>query len=303
MTTLQTPPSLNRATRPLSRRLSALGLIGYLAVAATALLRPWLPALSPEHDYASHYGYATPAWVSLTAVTAGFLTLLVRQRRPTGRATLAAGGGTVVLLLWASAGVVLDLFRAFFWFTGIPAGEFGLVDWRGAAGRIAAAAAMVPTALIMLRADAARPADREPARWAALVAAGLALVYPGVKFYWFLGGTFARPNPYPEGFPAAESVILVGGVALSLLLMRGMRTRLLQAGLVASGWLVSLVTLNQGLLPVFGMINYGLGGPRPAAVGAFAGASWMTAVLYGSWAALGVFLVIATRNCRRRNRA
>lgn len=301
MTTLQTPPTPTRRAWP-SRLLPALALTGYLAVAATALIRPWLPALSSEHDYATRYGYATPAWVSLAAAVAGLLTVLVRHRRPTGRAPLGAGAVAAVLLLWASAGVVLDLFRAFFWFTGIPAGEFGLVDWRGAVGRIAAAAALVPTALIMLRADAERATDRRPGRWPALVAAGLALVYPGAKFYWSLGGTIARPNPYPEGFPAAESVILVGGVTLSLLLMRGMRTRLLQAGLIATGWLVSLVTLNQGLLPIFGMINYGLGGPMPAAVAESSGLGWMIAVLYGSWAALGAFLVIATRNSRRRVR-
>ncbi|MFC7619923.1 hypothetical protein [Microlunatus sp. GCM10028923] len=300
MTTLQNSPTSIRAVRPPSRLLPALALTGYLAVAATALVRPWLPALSPEHDYATRYGYATPAWVSLAAAAAGLLTLVVRRRRPTGRAPMLAGAAALVLLLWASAGVVLDLFRGFFWFTGIPAGEFGLVDWRGAVGRVAAAAALVPTALIMLRTAAPRSTDRAPARWPALVAAGLALVYPGVKFFWFLGGTFARPVPYPEGFPVAESVILVGGVALSLLLMRGLQSRLLHAGLIATGWLVSLVTLNQGMLPIFGMINYGLGGPMPAAVAAFSGSGWMTAVLYGSWAALGVFLVIATRNSRRR---
>lgn len=121
-----------------------------------------------------------------------------------------------------------------------------------------------------------------------------------LKYYWAFGGTIGRPNTYDQGFPYAETVLLVGGVTLSLLLIRGFTNRVLHRGLVYSGWLVALVTVNMGMLPLFGMANYTLGGIRPAALSDQSSTWWLAAALYGTWAALGLFVGLATVKCRPR---
>jgi hypothetical protein len=65
-----------------------------------------------------------PLWVPLLAAVFAIVAALVNQRR----LILVCGWTAAVLFLWSASGVVLDGFRAFYWVTGIPAGDFAQVD-------------------------------------------------------------------------------------------------------------------------------------------------------------------------------
>ncbi len=108
------------------------------------------PHLPGAEDCIAGEGIAPPwaVWVG------GLLPLVVSSvlvaRRGGGS---AARGGRVVawagwtgcgLLLWSAAGLVFGAFRAFFWMTGTPAGDFSRVD---RAGFLTCAAAFTATAL------------------------------------------------------------------------------------------------------------------------------------------------------------
>lgn len=272
----------------------------YLLLIVVILVRPLLPAIDPQHDYAAQYGYDTSVYVAVSAAVLGMISTLLWPRARRGPAATLMRTAVLVLCLWASAGLVLDGFRFFFWSTGIPAGDFGLIDGRGALTRAAAGLALVMTTvtLVRLRGATARTGARKV--WPGAAAAAVAFAYPMLKYYWALGGTLARPVPYDEGFPFAETVILVGGVTLALLLIRGFTNRVLQLGLVCSGWLVTLVAVSQGMLPLFGMVNYALGGSRPAVLNDQSSTWWVVAVVYGTWAVLGLLVGLATINCRPR---
>lgn len=272
----------------------------YVLLLIVVLARPLFPAIDPAHDYAARYGYDTPAYIALGAAMLGLISTLFWPRSRIGWPATLMRGAVLILCLWASAGLVLDAFRFFFWSTGIPAGDFGLVDFRGASTRAAAGLALVLTTVAMIRLPAATQQLRPRKIWPGVAAAVLAVPYPALKFSWAMGATLARPHPYDEGFPYAETVILLGGVTLALLLIRGFTSRLLQWGLVCCGWIVTLVLLNQGMLPLFGMANYALGGSRPAVLDAQSSMWWVVLAVYGSWGVLGLLMGIATVNCRPR---
>lgn len=276
----------------------------YLLLLAVVLVRPLLPAIDPQHDYAAQYGYDTSVYVAVGAAVLGLISTLLWPRTRLGPAATLMRTAVLVLCLWASAGLVLDGFRFFFWSTGIPAGDFGLIDGRGALTRAAAGLALVMTTVTLVRLRGATPRTGARKVWPGAAAAMAAFAYPMLKYYWALGGTVARPVPYDEGFPYAETVLLFGGVTLSLLLIRGFANRVLQLGLVCSGWLVTLVAVNQGALPLFGMVNYAVGGARPDVLNDQSSTWWVVAVVYGTWAVLGLLVGLATINCHpRENRS
>jgi hypothetical protein len=241
----------------------------------------------PAHDYASHYGYAAPAWLVPLGALAGLLAMSGLLRPVPVRS--AVFGVSMLLLLWASGGLVLDAFRFFFWATGIPAGDFAVVDGRGAVARLGGAVGLVSVAAGYVTAGRGRV--RRPGRPLVVVGLVLAAFYPAAKYYWSAGGTALRPERYTEGFPAAETVMLVGAAVLVLLLaLDGGRRRLVRVGLVGVGSVVTLVLLNQGLLPLFSLANHVLGAPRFAAMDV-PFVTWIVdLVLYSSWALLGLVL-------------
>lgn len=217
----------------------------------------------PAQDYASHYGYAAPAWLVPVGALAGLLAMSGRLRPDRFRS--AVFGVALLLMLWAASGLVLDAFRFFFWATGIPAGDFAVVDERGAVARLAGAVGLVSVAAAYVTAGRARV--RRPGRTVVVVGLVLAACYPAAKYYWSAGGTALRPARYTEGFPAAETVMLVG-----------------------VGSAVTLVLLNQGLLPLLSLANHALGAPRFAAMDV-PFVTWIVdLVLYLSWALLGLVI-------------
>ncbi|SDW59479.1 hypothetical protein SAMN05216215_100488 [Saccharopolyspora shandongensis] len=280
-----------------------------VAVVVAAAVRPWIPELPEDLDYARHYGYTTPIWITLAGAGAGIaaMTVLTTWRRRVG---LVLASVAAFLLLWTSGGLVLDGFRAFFNLTGIPAGTFSVVDWRGAAVRAAALGAAAVLVAVLLADRKNRVAG---GAWLGYTACALAFVYPLLKIYWAAGGAFLRPAGYDETLPVAEMIMLVGGGVLSLLLVQRWG-RVLPSWLplvgehsvprllpITTGWLVSAVLLNQGLLPVFGLLNSALLRTRPVFVDA--GASvWAVGVVYLGWALFGLALAGATLAYQQQTR-
>ncbi|GAB2502677.1 hypothetical protein GCM10027063_47490 [Promicromonospora xylanilytica] len=121
-----------------------------LAVVAssTALL------LGPTEEYALIF---PPPWVTFVAVGL----LIAASLAPRGRARTVLGWAAAIFFLGGSGGVVLDAFRAFFWATGIPAGDFASVDWPGAAARaVSLLAALVTVHHTWRHTDTPRAAAR-----------------------------------------------------------------------------------------------------------------------------------------------
>ncbi|MES9608119.1 hypothetical protein [Actinomadura sp. NPDC000929] len=252
------------------------------AVAAVTVLAPH----RPTYDQ----GFA-PTWVTLAGVA---LALLFAS---TERAW--AGRTAAVLLLWAGGGVVLDGFRAFFWATGIPAGDFAQVNWVGAATR---GTSLLTSALLVLAlARRARGPWRERP-WLGYTAFTLAFPYPLLKLYWSFGGSAARPEPYTEGFPYMESVMLLGGGVLALALVQPWGRRLPRRPLLVPAWAATGALVSMGALAGFGTVAQAVGlsdGPvdfgDPLTVA-------MVGAVYGSWLLFGLTLGGATLIYQRLTR-
>lgn len=136
----------------------------HLLPLAIVLTRPLLPAIDPQHDYAAQYGYDTSVYVAVSAAVLGLISALVWPRARLGASASLLRACVVGLCLWASAGLVLDGFRFFFWSTGIPAGDFGLIDGRGALTRAAAGLALVATTVTLVRLRGGIPRTGGPDR-------------------------------------------------------------------------------------------------------------------------------------------
>lgn len=297
-----------------------------LATLAAAAAQPYLPG---AQDYISGKGI-TPAWAPWVGAVLGLAVSLAGRldrlpRRGGGRRTAVATGWTAtVLLLWAAVGLVFDLFRGFFWATGIPAGDFATVDWPGFLTRLTAFAATVLlgrevrnfqratrggcTACGHLPGRGARRAGRY-----GYPAAGLAVLYPVVKYYWWAGGSIGRPEPYAEGFPVMETMLLVGGVVLALALVRpwgrvypfwvpALAGRQVDRRIcVVAGWALSALLTLQGLIPLFAAFNHLLGGP-PLPFDSASANSWLILAVYGSWGLFGLALAGATQAYQQQTR-
>lgn len=294
-----------RSTPPAQRRVQLVAAIAILAAVLAQASRVVLPTLPPRVDYT--VGYA-PWWIALIAAGLATGALLAHHGSLPRRVVLGTGWAAAVLLLWSSAGVVLDGFRAFFAITGIPAGDFAIVDVPGFIARAlslaAAAAVVVATVRLQPRSsDPDRTAPRGPVRagHAALV---LIWPYPLLKVHWWLGGTFARPEAeISAGMPVGEVSALVVGFLLALALTMPWGRRLPRWLVLTAGWLVSGVLLSTGALAVFGTLSQLVGltdGPVPTDTGSVL----MVSAVYGSWLLLGVAFTLATwtfqQDTRRR---
>ncbi|TQF04616.1 hypothetical protein E6W39_23285 [Kitasatospora acidiphila] len=307
-------------------------------------IRPWLalatsaavllacaaePHIPGAQDYLSSKG-VVPAWAPWAGGGAGVAAALAMAaasapQSTRRRLTTCAGWAAGVLLLWTAVGIVFDVFRAFFWATGIPAGDFSKVDWPGFLTRTVALAATIALARCTLAFQRVtgdgcdrcglRPGHRDrPTAWLGYTACMLAIVYPSVKYYWWAGGGIGRPGVYTEGFPVMETMLLVGGVVLSLALVRPWgRTfpiwvpfladrrvpRLLP---VAAGVGLSGALVLQGMIPAFAAVNHLLGGPKLPFDSGSAN-SWVILLVYGGWALFGLALAGATNAYRRQTQA
>lgn len=257
-----------------------------VAAAAAAATAAVLAPHQPTYDR----GFA-PAWVTLAGAALALL-FAWTERAWAGR--IAA-----VLLLWAGGGVVLDGFRAFFWATGIPAGDFAQVNWAGAATR--GAGLLTSALLVFALARRARGPWRERP-WLGYTAFTLAFPYPLLKLYWSFGGGAARPEPYTEGFPYMESVMLLGGAALALALVQPWGRRLPRLPLLVPAWAATGALVSMGALAGFGTVAQAVGlsdGPvdfgDPPTVA-------MVGAVYGSWLLFGLALGGATLTYQRLTR-
>lgn len=293
---------------------------------ALALVRAMEPHLPGAHDYIGVRGI-TPPWVPWAAAAAtvgvGIAVLVPPGTRTDPRRVIVrAGWATCVLLSWSAAGIVFDGFRAFFRITGIPAGEFAIVDWPGFLTRSIALVALVLLGYATLRLQrslvgACPRCGRRPGHSSAAgtgrfayAACALAFVYPAVKFYWWLGGRLGRPAVYTEGFPAMETAMLAGGVLLSLALVRPWGRvfprwvpflagrRVPRSIPIGAGWALSITLVLHGATSVFGLLGSLLSGlPLPLDGSAN---SWIILTVYASWSLFGAALLGATQHYRRQ---
>jgi hypothetical protein len=308
------PPVSERAGRPRVR--AWVGLDACAATLAALALKSMLPGLPGEWDYTA--GFA-PAWAAATAATLGAVAVLLmvawpRLRVVPRRVVLAAGWTACVLLVWGAAGIVFDLLRAAA-VLGIP-GMPPIVDWLGLLTRATALAASVLLAAATVswqrafrdgcaRCGRVASAGTRPTAWLGYTAVVLAFPYPLLKLYWALGGTLAVPGGDIAGHPAiGESIMLVGGAALSLALVQ--RWGRIIPGWVpvvagrpvprrlplAAGWCVSGLLVTMGALAVFGSITQALGLVAGPARGE--GNAWVVWMVYGSWLLYGLALGGAT---------
>lgn len=286
------------------------------AASAGALLVPDRPTYSAIFP---------PVWFGFVGAAAGGVAIAARRRAR--RTAEAAAWIAAVLLLGASGGVVLDAMRGFFAVTGIPAGDFAVVDAPGFLARLTALVAAVaalrfaralhrvarpgraggaPSARIDDRAsrigaaDGVAPAEGVvaavpahvvvPRRALLVIGLVLCVPYPLLKTVWWLGG---EQSGFDVGFPAMEiaafSIAAVGLIVLTTRAGARLPRRLVAAG----GWIGSGVLLSMGALMVFGIVAQSLG--LAAATVDLGGArATMVFAVYSTWFALGAVVAAAT---------
>lgn len=262
----------------------------------------------PPEGYSAIFA---PPWVAPVAAGLALLAVAAASRRRAtspGRSdtsrTLALGLGwtAVVLLFWAAGGVALDGFRAFFAVTGIPAGDFSVVDVPGAVVRSLAA---VTAVVMVLRTWSTATAGAAPARrrWPRVLGLVMCVPYPALKLYWWLGGTLGRPEPHTGGAPVMELALFATAAVLVLALThRPVPGRLVRGGLQAAGWVAASAGLTMGALMLFGTAAQLLGlqdGPVDLDAGVI---TVVVAVTYGTWLAIGAALLVATLDARDAGR-
>lgn len=257
-----------------------------VVTAGTALL------LGPTEEYALIF---PPPWI--TFVAAGFLA--AARLVPRGRARTVLGWAAAIFFLGGSGGVVLDVFRAFFWATGIPAGDFASVDWPGAAARAASLLAALVTVHHTWRhtgtALAADPGSSARTR-RLLTGAAVVLVvpYPLLKLVLWARAV-GDPAAGEHGiFPTMELVAFAAALALVLLMLSPRTPRGIARLLVVGGWGASMALLSMGFLMVFGMLAQLTGVAGSAVPFSSDGATLMVLCVYGTWLMLGVVVLAAT---------
>ncbi|WP_036963744.1 hypothetical protein, partial [Promicromonospora kroppenstedtii] len=136
---MTTTPSSSPHTTSTSRATGRPGTgIAISAAVLAAVMSTGALLVGPAEEYARIF---PPPWVTIIAVGLMLAALLV----PRGRAGTTLGWAAAIFFLGGSGGVVLDAFRAFFWATGVPAGDFASVDWPGATARAVSLAAALVT--------------------------------------------------------------------------------------------------------------------------------------------------------------
>ena len=226
-------------------------------------------------------GFA-PDWVTVVATLLGALfTVLARP--------IAIGWIAALGLLWSASGLVLDCFRAFFWVTGIPAGDFSQVDWAGMLVRALSLAATALVGALLLR------RTRAPGGvWLGYTAFGLAFVYPVAKLYWWLGGEILRPTGFDQGLPVGELAAMAIGAVGSLALVQSWGRRLPRRLVLVGGWTGAAALTTMGSLAAFGVLADLLGvTDGPIDLVDTAGLV-MVGLIYGSWLLFGLAVGGAT---------
>ena len=286
-------------TAPRQRTSLAVAGASVLAVVAstTALL------LGPTEDYALIF---PPPWIAFVAVGLLLTSLVAARSAPGGRAEAILGWAAVVFFLGGSGGVVLDAFRAFFWATDIPAGDFARVDWPGAAARAVSLVAALVTVhhtwrRAGLRTSGAETGSRSRAvlAWATVV---LVVPYPLLKLVWWVQA-LANPAPAGQGmFPTMELLAFGAALVLVLLMLSARTPPVLGRVLVVGGWGASMALLSMGFLMVFGMLAQLTGVAEEAVPFSSDGATLMVLCVYGTWLMLGVVMLAATLQLMDRHR-
>jgi hypothetical protein len=268
-----------------------------LPASGAAVVAVVISAALPEKVY--YDKGAAPAWVPLLAAALAICAVTLAGRSASRRTVLIAGWAATVLFLWSAGGVVLDGFRAFYWATGIPAGDFAQVDWPGALRRfvsLVAVAAVGAGTLSFQRTTAngcrscGRPARERPTAWLGYTAFAVNFPYPALKLYWSLGGSIGRPVPYSEGFPAMELAGLVAGALLSLALVQRWGRRLPRRLVLAPALLGTAALISMAALMVFGTTTQLLGITDGPVDFSDTRALLMVGAVYVSWLVFGLAL-------------
>jgi hypothetical protein len=248
--------------------------------------------LGPAEEYALIF---PPPWITFVAVG-----LLVAARlAPRGRAGTALGWAAAVFFLGGSGGVVLDAFRAFFWATGIPAGDFASVDWPGAAARaVSLLAALVTVRHTWRHTETPQVADpRSSARTRRLLtgaAVVLVVPYPLLKLVLWARAVEASATSEHGTFPTMELVAFGAALALVLFMLSPRTAPALSRVLVLGGWGASMVLLSMGFLMIFGMLAQLTGVAEGTVAFSSDRATVMVLCVYGTWLLLGVVVLAAT---------
>lgn len=303
-----------RTTTPEAVSRSLPVVVSVIGTAATLAACAVQPYLSGGRDYISSLGIV-PDRLPLAAGALGLGAALAIARGLGRRPVVVVVGWIAsVLLLWTAVGVVFDGFRAFFWATGIPAGDFAQVDWPGFLTRavaFAATVALARTVLAYQRVTGAgcdrcgRTADAEAwqAAWPGYAACAPACVYPAVKLYWWLGGGFGRSADFHEaGAPVMSVLLLAGSVLVALALVRPWGRRLPRWMPLLAGGSLASVHLLQGLIPVFAGVNRLFGGPELPFGSEDDNNFLVITAVYGSWSLFGLSLAGAVLAYGRRTR-
>ncbi|MBM7831796.1 hypothetical protein JOE59_002501 [Agromyces cerinus] len=270
------------------------------AAAIAALTAAASLAIGPTDDYARIF---PPRWLALIAVTLVLASLLIARMTSSTRGTRAAGvlgWAAAVFFFGASGGAVLDGFRAFFWATGIPSGDFATVDWPGAIARAASLLAALVTVAWAWRLRAGHARDAGAAASArtriavAWCAVAFAVPYPLLKLVWWVQDRSSSPVDRTAGFPVMELLSFGAALVLVLLLTSSRRVPLPAWLLVACGLCASMALLSMGFLMVFGLLAQVTGVAAGSVVFASDGATLMVLGVYGTWLALGVVVLTAT---------
>ncbi|WP_156891254.1 hypothetical protein [Agromyces subbeticus] len=271
------------------------------AAAVAALTAAASLAIGPTEEYVRVF---PPRWLAFIAVALALGSLLVARKTSSTRGMRAAGvlgWAAAVFFFGASGGAVLDGFRAFFWATGIPSGDFATVDWPGATARAASLLAALVTVAWAWRLrgghtrDAAGAAASARTRIAvAWCAVAFAVPYPLLKLVWWAQGHSNPPVDLAAGFPVMELLSFSAALVLVLLLTSSQRVPLPAWLLVAGGWFASMALLSMGFLMVFGLLAQATGVAAGSVEFASDGATLMVLGVYGTWLALGVVMLTAT---------
>jgi len=263
--------------------------------AATTLLVGLLRWTGPPP--AGYSAIFAPLWVAPVAAAVALLACVAARTRASRPLAVGLGWTAVVLLFWAGGGVALDAFRTFFAVTGIPAGDFSVVDVPGAVVRSLGAV----TAVVMVLhtwASGAGGTDRSR-RWPRTLALAMCVPYPALKVYWWLGGTLGRPEPHTGGAPVMEIALFATAAVLVLALTRRpVPGRVVRGGLRAAGWVAASAGITMGALMLFGTAAQLLGlddGPVDLGAGPI---TVIVALTYATWLVIGVALLVATLDAR-----
>jgi hypothetical protein len=238
-------------------------------------------------DYAERSG---PGWLPLAAAglaAAGVILLLTgRPQLPRLHRALLWGG--LLLMVWASGGLLLDLLRL------VPGLMPDGVDWPGLLTRALALAAFVAIARLVFVRPAAHAAARG-AGWCGYAALALALPYPVLKTWWALGGSFGLLWPGADGLTGSFTLWLPAvpwllAAALSLLLVLTPR-RLPRRLLLLAGWSATAIVATFGPAACWAFFTdlaegeVETGGMQ----------TWVFGVVYGSWFLWAIAAAAATR--------